>query len=149
MADVNRWSPVDFEWAAMCAVLYLAFAKKHKQKCEVYKALQRLGQMFLANGDEGTAESLLIIALEGFTYMDVHFSQAHCMLSLGDIAKLAGYPERAALLWAEARPLFNRSLQSMAVTQIDARLSDLEGERGHGVKLRALASSTTEVNVHI
>ncbi|KAJ7472991.1 hypothetical protein B0H11DRAFT_1345723 [Mycena galericulata] len=130
MADVTRWNSANFKWASTCAVLYLAFAKKHKQRCAVYKALQSLGQMFLANGDEGTAESLFIVALEGFTYMDVHCSRAQCMLSLGDIAKLVGHPERAALLWAEARPLFNRSLQSMAVTQIDIRFADLQGEKG-------------------
>ncbi|KAJ7512271.1 hypothetical protein B0H11DRAFT_2346256 [Mycena galericulata] len=128
MADVNRWGPVDFKWVSRCAVLFLAFAKKHKQKCAVSKALQSLGQMFLANGDEGTAESLFIVALEGFTYMDVHCSRAQCMLSLGDIAKLAGHLERAASLWAEAQPLFNKSLQSMAVTQIGVRLTDLDGE---------------------
>ncbi|KAJ7472960.1 hypothetical protein B0H11DRAFT_2195851 [Mycena galericulata] len=130
MADVNRWSPADLKCASTYAVLYLAFAKKHKQKHGVYKALQSLGQMFLANGDEGNAESLFLVALEGFTYMDVHCSRAQCMLSLGDIAKLTGDQERAASLWAEARPLFNRSLQSMSVAQIDVRLADLEVEKG-------------------
>ncbi|KAJ7512323.1 P-loop containing nucleoside triphosphate hydrolase protein [Mycena galericulata] len=69
-------------------------------------------------------------------------NRAQCLLSLGDIAKLAGQPERAASLWAEARPLFNRSLQSMAVTQIDIRLADLAGERGTQAEVEGTSTAS-------
>jgi predicted negative regulator of RcsB-dependent stress response len=104
-------------------VTYPAHAQKLQQKLEPHKALQFLGDIFLANGDEETANTLFTVALEGFTQMDVHQSRAQCMLHLGDFAKERGDLLTAARLWAEARPLFERSVQAKDVSQIDIRLA--------------------------
>jgi tetratricopeptide (TPR) repeat protein len=67
--------------------VYLAHSIKFKEKLGINKALQFLGDIFLAQADEDTAVSLFIVSLEGFTHMDVHRSRAECMLRLGDISK--------------------------------------------------------------
>jgi hypothetical protein len=54
------------------------------------------------------------------------------MLRLGDIAKNQGDHARAGVLWMEARPLFERSLQGNDVAQVDARLLDIEIGRYDG-----------------
>jgi hypothetical protein len=51
-----------------------------KEKLGILKALQFLGDVFLAQGEEYTALNLFTVALEGFTAMDVHRSRAECML---------------------------------------------------------------------
>jgi tetratricopeptide (TPR) repeat protein len=87
----------------------LAHSIKLREKLGINKALQFLGDIFLAQGDEDTAISLFIVALEGFTYMAVHHSRAQCMLRLGDISR--GHDEllKAVDFWDAARPLFERS----------------------------------------
>jgi hypothetical protein len=65
------------------------------------------------------------------------------MLRLGDLAKNLGDQAKAAALWGEARPLFERSLQAKNVVQIDARLADLEREH------EATVEYLTELNVPI
>ncbi|KAJ7444030.1 hypothetical protein FB451DRAFT_1568515 [Mycena latifolia] len=54
---------------------------KLKQKLEIFKGLQFLGDVLIAQGDSDAARSLLIVALDGFTAMDVHHSRAECMAS--------------------------------------------------------------------
>lgn len=126
MADINRWSVIDFQWASECTVVYLTLGIKTQNKLAMHKALRCLGDVFLANGDEYTAKTLFIVALAGFTYMDVHHSRAECMLRLGDIAKNQGDMAGAAELWSEARRLFERSLQAKQVIQINLRLTGLK-----------------------
>jgi TolA-binding protein len=91
----------------------------------VHKAFLYLGDVFHSNGDEGTAENLFIVALEGFTQMDVHCSRADCMLRLGDVMKKRRDMARAESLWMEARTLFKQSLQDKGVAEVDIRLCDL------------------------
>ncbi|KAJ6603313.1 hypothetical protein DFH09DRAFT_392986 [Mycena vulgaris] len=122
VADVDRWSIPDFDWSARWAVVYLAYAQKAQLRFELHKALQFLGDIFLCQEDPDTAHSLFTVALEGFTYMNVHCSRAECMLRLGDIAKQRGEIRPAIALWKEARPLFERSLQGKDVARIDSRL---------------------------
>ncbi|KAJ7460066.1 hypothetical protein B0H11DRAFT_166348 [Mycena galericulata] len=123
MSDVNQWSPMDFHWTSMCTVTYVAVANKSHNKLALHKALLCLGDVFLHNGDSSTAESLFIVALEGFTYMDVHRCRAECMLRLGDLAQQQGNMSRAEELWREARPLFERSLQARDMEKLDGRLA--------------------------
>ncbi|KAJ7493538.1 hypothetical protein FB451DRAFT_1490684 [Mycena latifolia] len=123
LADVSRWGVNDFHWASRWTVVYLGHAKKTRGKLELYKALQFLGDMLLHTGEEETAHSLFTVALEGFTYMDVHRSKAHCMLQLGDLAHRRGQSVEGAELWRNARPLFELSSQINDVAQINARLS--------------------------
>ncbi|KAJ6464930.1 hypothetical protein C8R45DRAFT_1174224 [Mycena sanguinolenta] len=126
MSDIGRWGPAYHDWAATSATVYLAFVLKMKQKLGVYNALCSLGDMFLSNGDELTAESLFTITLEAFTYMDVHRRRADCMSHLGDIAAQRGDILRAKMWWRDARPLFERSLQSKDIMKMDMKLGTLE-----------------------
>jgi hypothetical protein len=79
--------------------------------------------MFLVQKDEDTATSLLTVALDGFTYMDVHRSRAECMLKLGDISNRHGDQLKAVELWTTAWPLFKRSSQRKQVQFVDERLA--------------------------
>jgi hypothetical protein len=146
MAEINSWGFINFHWSSRHAVVYLAFSKKSHNRFALYKALHCLGDVFLTDGDEAAAENLFVVALEGFTYMDVHRCRAECMLRRGDIAKKQGNQAKAIALWKEAQPLFERSSQAKSVVQIDARLADLEKE--HEAKpehLVELDASTTSL----
>ncbi|KAJ6510900.1 hypothetical protein C8R45DRAFT_965529, partial [Mycena sanguinolenta] len=87
MGDPARWPLADFNWASTYSVVYLAFSTKKKDKLAVHKALRCLGDVFLTNGEEQTAEHIFLAALDGFTNMDVHRSRAECLIRLGDLAK--------------------------------------------------------------
>ena len=104
----------------------MAFAHKSTEKLALHKALLFLGDVFNSNKDEDTADTLYNVALEGFTHMDVHCSQAQCMLHLGDLANRQGHTSEAIALWKAAQPLFERSLQAKNVAQIDSRLAAVE-----------------------
>jgi hypothetical protein len=102
--------------------MYCGYAYKSKHKLELHKALVFLGDVFLAIKDDETATNLYIVALEGFTYMDVHHSRAQCMTCLGDLANKQGHTSKTIDFWTTARSLFKRSLQAKDVAQIDFRL---------------------------
>jgi hypothetical protein len=103
--------------------VYLANSIKFKEKLGINKALQFLGDIFLAQADVDTAVNLFIVGLEGFTYMDVHRSRAECMLRLGDIAKAHDDLPKAVKFWEAARSLFERSSQTKQMQDIDERLA--------------------------
>jgi hypothetical protein len=105
--------------------VYLAHSLKFKEKLGINKALQFLGDIFLAQADEDTAVSLFNVALERFTYMDVHLSRAECMVRLGDIAKGHDDLHKAVEFWDTARPLFERSSQTKQIELIDERLASV------------------------
>ncbi|KAJ6592261.1 hypothetical protein DFH09DRAFT_1073324 [Mycena vulgaris] len=107
LGDRSLWDSTDQSWT----IIYLVHASKSQQKLDIHKALQFLGDVFRAEGDQDTAVSLLTVALEGFSQMDVHRSRAECMLLLGYISKENGDMLKAAELWKTARPLFERSSQ--------------------------------------
>ncbi|KAJ7935862.1 hypothetical protein B0H13DRAFT_2462800 [Mycena leptocephala] len=123
LGDVNRWntSRHAFSWTTV----YFVHSLKSKEKLGIHRALQFLGDIFLASDDEDTAISLYTVALEGFTQMDVHRSRAECMLHLGDISKGHGDLLNALELWETARPLFERSSQAKQVDKIDRRLASV------------------------
>ncbi|KAJ7493478.1 hypothetical protein FB451DRAFT_1164371 [Mycena latifolia] len=122
LADISQWRVAGFQWVYTWTVVYLAHAKTTQMTLDLHKALQFLGDVFLQDGDEETAHSLWAVALEGFTYMDVHRSRANCMLRLGDLVQQRGQPAEAVELWRNARPLFELSLQTKDVAQINDRL---------------------------
>ncbi|KAJ7349632.1 hypothetical protein DFH08DRAFT_996813 [Mycena albidolilacea] len=124
LADITAWP--SSKWQFRWPVTYLGYAYKTKDKFALHKALLCLGDVFIINKDGKTAENLYMLALEGFTQMDVHCSQAQCMIRLGDLANEQGHISKAISLWQTARPLFERSLQATDVTQIDVRLSAAE-----------------------
>ncbi|KAJ7434997.1 hypothetical protein FB451DRAFT_1465774 [Mycena latifolia] len=123
LANISCWPEYDFLWAARWTVVYLGYAKKLGDKIALHQALLFLGDLFQAEGDHATSISLFTVALEGFTWMDIHRSRAECMLRLGDLAKGHGEVSRALEHWKAARPLFERSSQGKQVTQIDQRLA--------------------------
>ncbi|KAJ7181029.1 hypothetical protein C8R46DRAFT_1187266 [Mycena filopes] len=126
LADITQW-PAEFRRQREWPVLYLCQAHKTKDKLAVSKALLFTADLLMED-DEVTAQSLLTVALEEFTFMDVHRSRAQCMLRLGDLAQKKGKPTEAAELWNSARALFERSLQVKDVACIDERLGALEQE---------------------
>ncbi|KAJ6486261.1 hypothetical protein DFH09DRAFT_1291617 [Mycena vulgaris] len=128
VSDVSQWPSDDFMWGSRWTVVYLAYTQKYQSKLGFHKALQFMGHIFMTQGDEDTAHSLFIVALEGFTFMDVQHSRAQCMLRLGDISKGRGNLKEAVELWKRARPLFERSLQTNEITHIDTRLAPAKEE---------------------
>jgi hypothetical protein len=92
--------------------------------------------------DLNTAQSLFTVALEGFTWMDVHRSRAECMLHLGEISRWRGDLEEAISSFKAARPLFQCSSQVKDVEHIDSLVRSLEEEmeRGHDTKLTYLST---------
>ncbi|KAJ7715740.1 hypothetical protein B0H16DRAFT_496374 [Mycena metata] len=142
LADVTCWSPHhDPSWS----IILLAYSLRAKKKPGIYKALQFIGDVHLMQNNEVTAVSLFTVALEGFTYMDVHHSRAECMIRLGDMAKKNGDLLKALELWETAKPLFERSSQAKRVQDIDERVGDIseETKEQHRKNLARLA----ELNV--
>jgi tetratricopeptide (TPR) repeat protein len=123
LGDVNHSSCL-LETSSWTTV-FLVHALRSKEKLGIHKALQFFGDLLLTQGDSDTAISLFTVALEGFTYMDVHRSRAECMFRLGLISWENKDRLRAAELWRTARPLFQRSSQAKQVENIDERLAAL------------------------
>ncbi|KAJ7752284.1 hypothetical protein B0H16DRAFT_1723630 [Mycena metata] len=120
LGDSSRWE--ESHHLSSWATVFLAHSSKGKQKLEIHKALQFLGDLFLRENDEVTAVSLFTLALEGFTQMDIHRSRAECMIRLGDISSKNEDLLRALELWETARLLFERSSQTKRVQDVDERL---------------------------
>jgi tetratricopeptide (TPR) repeat protein len=123
LGDASRWGALD--GMSSWTTIFLVNSLKRKEKLGIYKALRSLGDIFLAQHDEHTAISLFKIALEGFTWMDVHHSRAECMLRLGDISKAHGDLLKAVELWEAARPLFQRSSQAQQVQHVNQRVTGI------------------------
>ncbi|KAJ7800130.1 hypothetical protein B0H13DRAFT_1932771 [Mycena leptocephala] len=125
-------------------IISYCYERLAKEKLGIHKALQFLGDTFLAQNEEHTAINLFTVALEGFTYMDVHRSRAECMLQLGDISKGQGNLLKAVELWETARPLFEQSSQAKKVENIDQRLAGVSEDvlEQHRKNLAHLAELT-------
>jgi hypothetical protein len=143
LADSSQWGGTQVHSKHTWPVVYLAFAQKSKEKLALHKALLFLGDVLLSEQDADTAHHLFIVALDGFTSMDVHRSRAQCMLRLGDIANGQGDISKAYELWKGARPLFERSSQAKDVARIDTRLFGVE----EGPQNALVHSTTSEVPV--
>jgi hypothetical protein len=115
-SEIARW-----------AVILLAFTMRlcSQNMLKVHQAMWFLGNIFAQQGADDEALSILTVALEGFTWMDVHCSRAECMQTLGEVHFKHGEFHMASIFWMEARPLFERSLQAQAVVEIDCKLVDL------------------------
>jgi tetratricopeptide (TPR) repeat protein len=121
LGDMSRWGTPN--WMSGWTTVFLVHSLRQKEKLGIHKALQFLGDAFLAQDDEHTAINLFTVALEGFTYMDVHCSRAECMLRLGDISKGHGDLLKAVEHWTTARQLFEQSSQAKQLENIDQRLA--------------------------
>ncbi|KAJ7503655.1 hypothetical protein B0H11DRAFT_561417 [Mycena galericulata] len=100
----------------------LAFAQTGENTIAIYHALRCLGDIFLAQDDDGTVLSLFQVAFDGFTAMDIHRSKGDCAVWMGDIFHRQGNEQKAVELWKIARPLFVRSSQLQDVARIDERI---------------------------
>ncbi|KAJ7442888.1 hypothetical protein FB451DRAFT_1376861 [Mycena latifolia] len=133
LGNASLWVATDhmtLKWTAT----FLIHSLKLKRKLEIHKALQFLGDMYLADGDQETAISLFTVALEGFTKMDVHRSKAECILQLGDISERNGDLPKAVELWKTARSLFERSSQAKQLTHTEERLARAINQSEHHVE---------------
>jgi tetratricopeptide (TPR) repeat protein len=106
--------------------IFLGLALKCKDKRQTIQAFRCLGQIFSAKGDDETALNLFNVALDGFSFMDIHRWQADCMVRIADILQARGEVIRAVGLWKIARPLFERSSQMGDIVMIDAKLADVD-----------------------
>ncbi|KAJ6457632.1 hypothetical protein C8R45DRAFT_563663 [Mycena sanguinolenta] len=115
------------EGCANWAVLFLAHTMiaETRSILTINQAFRCLGEVFASQGDDDTAWSILTVALEAFTRMDVHESRAECMRTIGDLHLRRGEPSKASALWQTARSLFERSSHSKGVGEMDARLAEL------------------------
>ncbi|KAJ7192412.1 hypothetical protein GGX14DRAFT_578129 [Mycena pura] len=93
-------------WAAV----YLGSALRSKDKLSTMKALKCFGQIAVAEGETSTAMSLFQVALDGFTFMDVHQWKADCMMRMSKIHLASGEILRAKELFEAAQPLFDRCM---------------------------------------
>ncbi|KAJ6471460.1 hypothetical protein C8R45DRAFT_1078276 [Mycena sanguinolenta] len=110
------------------AIVFLAFTMRSScsNTLMAHQALRCLGEVLARERVDDDALSVLTVALEGFTWMDVHQSRAECMRTMGDVYLRRGELLKASKLWKDSRPLFERSLQVNAVAEIDRRLVELE-----------------------
>jgi hypothetical protein len=123
LGDTSCWGCLD--GMSCWPTVFLVNSLKRKEKLRIFKALQSLGDIFLAQHDEHTAVSLFTVALEGFTQIDVHRSRAECMLRFGDISMGHSDPLKAVEFWERARPLFECSSQAKQVQHINERLAGI------------------------
>jgi tetratricopeptide (TPR) repeat protein len=126
LADVTRWNGAEVYQKYTWPVVYLAFAQRSNGKLALHKALLFLGDVCISDQDEDTAHNLFAVALEGFTCMDVHRSRAQCIQRLGDLANKRGDFAMATKFRKAARPLFEQSLQTKDVAQMDTRFAAVE-----------------------
>jgi hypothetical protein len=106
--------------------VFLSLALKCKDKRQTMQAFRCLSQIFSAEGDNETALSLFNVALDGFTFMDVHHWRADCMVHIAEIMNCRGEIIKAVELWKAARPLFERSSQMKDMIRIDAKLAKID-----------------------
>jgi hypothetical protein len=105
--------------------MFLGLTLKSKAKFNTMRAFCCLGQIFTAQGDNETALTLFTMALDEFTFMDVHRWRADCMVRMADIWEQRGDLMKSVELWQKARPLFERSSQAKDVTRIDVKLASV------------------------
>ncbi|KAJ7091777.1 hypothetical protein C8R44DRAFT_860986 [Mycena epipterygia] len=149
LADCTEPVHAEME-SARWAVIFLAFALRPVERSPliVHQALRRLGDVLARQSAGDMALSILTIALDGFTQMDVHQSRAECMRTIGDVYVRHGDLSKAREIWEAARPLFERSEQQKEVTRLDERLQTLDVaqkfEALPEAELPALQGSDTE-----
>ncbi|KAJ7839329.1 hypothetical protein B0H14DRAFT_2787348 [Mycena olivaceomarginata] len=111
--EVARW-----------AIVFLAFTMRPSGRNvpAMHHALRCLGDIFAQQGMVDEPLSILGIALEGFTRMDMHRGRAECMRTIGDISMRCGDLRNASDMWTAARSLFERAEQTRDVAGINKRL---------------------------
>ncbi|KAJ7911140.1 hypothetical protein B0H13DRAFT_2483243 [Mycena leptocephala] len=143
LGDISHWTASDL--LSSWTTVFLVHSVRLKEKLGILKALQFIGDVFLAQGEEYTAINLFTVALDGFTVMDVHRNRAECMLRLAEISKEHNDLLKAVEFWETARPLFEQSSQSKQVEYVDECLAGVGKDvlEQHRLNLARLA----ELNV--
>ncbi|KAJ7624067.1 hypothetical protein DFH06DRAFT_756454 [Mycena polygramma] len=121
LAD-HSWGMCDAQDSLHWSVTLLAFGRRIKDKLAQIHALRCLGKVFLAHEDHYTASSLFHLALEEFTFMDVHRWRADCMVHVARIHESHGEIQKSIELWMSAIPLFKRSSQRTDAMLLEAKL---------------------------
>lgn len=103
-------------------IVFFSFVRQTGDFCATHQSLRRLGDVFLAQGDDVTALSLFQMALDGLTLLDVHRGRGDCLIRLGDIWTKRGFTSRGRGMWETARSLFEKSSQLRDVARCDERL---------------------------
>ncbi|KAF8200475.1 hypothetical protein K438DRAFT_1758701 [Mycena galopus ATCC 62051] len=116
-AAIARWAAVFMAFTLLPTV---------RDMWALYQSLRCFGDVLAAQGMDDSALNILTVALEGFTWMDVHHWRAQCMQSIGDLHLRRGEFSKAATFWKEARPLFEVLSQVKSVERIDRRLFELK-----------------------
>ncbi|KAJ7135803.1 hypothetical protein C8R44DRAFT_848628 [Mycena epipterygia] len=125
LADV-AFAEEDTPRATRLSFVLLAFALRVHDLAATHQALRRIGDIFRAQGDSDTAQSLFGLALSGFTLMGVHRARGDCLVRLGDIHRQRGDYAEARTRWTEARALFDRSSQLRDAQSCEERLANTE-----------------------
>ncbi|KAJ7880648.1 hypothetical protein B0H13DRAFT_2541327 [Mycena leptocephala] len=122
LGDGRHWGNQDMStWTTV----FFIHALKTKYNLPIHKALQFLADVFLGLDDHDTATSLLTLALDGFTHMDIHRSKAECMVRFAHISQTRGDCSRALEFLEAARPLFARSSQEKEIVLVDERIASI------------------------
>lgn len=126
LADPTNPMHADME-CERWAVVFLAYVLHQlvPSRLMVHQALRCLGDVLVGQGIDNSALSILTVALDGFTQMDVHQSRAECMRTMGDVYVERGDLRWAREMWEAARPLFDRAEQKKEVAKIDEKLQTL------------------------
>ncbi|KAJ7288979.1 hypothetical protein C8J57DRAFT_1215056 [Mycena rebaudengoi] len=85
------------------AGIFLSLGLTSKDQLATMKALCCLRQISVAEADDETALSLFTVALDGFTFMDVHHWRADCMVQIASIYHKRGEPVKPVELWKTAQ----------------------------------------------
>ncbi|KAJ7032620.1 hypothetical protein C8F04DRAFT_1235227 [Mycena alexandri] len=125
LGDIRRWKKQSTNnWA----VVYLADSQTSHNMLALHKALLFIADIFIHAGEDDTASALLVVALDGFTSMDVHRGRAECLLRLGQVSLGRKELPLAVQFWSQARPFFERASQTTKVMHIDSTIAQVEKE---------------------
>jgi hypothetical protein len=95
------------------------------------KVFRCLASIAVAQGDEETGLTLYEVALDGFTFMDIHRWRAECTDHIGTILERRGDIAKAAKFLREAKPLFATSLQTKNSARMETKLLALTQQNSH------------------
>ncbi|KAJ7257706.1 hypothetical protein C8J57DRAFT_1647405 [Mycena rebaudengoi] len=104
------------------AVIYLAFGMTKMNRVTTTKALRCIGDLLVIDGDNDTALSLFMVALDSFTFMDIHRDRADCMIRMAAIFEQRTEIRKTVDLLQRAHPLYERSSQEKEIIKIDTKL---------------------------
>ncbi|KAF8169417.1 hypothetical protein K438DRAFT_1774215 [Mycena galopus ATCC 62051] len=118
-----------FEKTSEWATIYLCLALETGDKLSSMKAVRHLASIAVAQEDEETGLTLYEVALDGFTFMDIHRWRAECTDHTGTILGRRGNIAKAAKFLREAKPLFATSLQTKNSAQMETKLLALTQQK--------------------